>query len=150
LLRLLVPLLPTLLRLLPSEQGRERVRRITLRVGLTAAAGVLAVIAFAFALAAFYMAMATVLTPPAAAAVVAFALLLLALLLVLIGVLAARRPVRAATVHGQAPVVSREGLESAGLAALTSVVRQIERKPVESVLIATVLGMVVSLFNRRR
>lgn len=153
-LRLLVPLLPTLLRLLPSEQGRERARRLLLRATLSAIAAVLAAIAFAFLIAAFYMAMTTVLTPPAAAAVVAVTLLIVALLLVMIGVLASRRPRRIEPAVGRSPVrspvVSRDGIEAAGLAALMSVVRQVERKPLESVLIATALGMIVSLFNRRR
>jgi hypothetical protein len=103
--------------------------------------------------------MATVLTQPAAAALTALVLLLLALMLVMIGALLTPRPSRPLPASRPAlnlelpprrPAPSGETLGTAGLAALMPLIRKIERRPLESMMVAAGLGVLLAALRRRK
>jgi hypothetical protein len=145
LLRLLLPLLPTLLGLLPeARQGTLNFgRRLALNAELVAVAVVLLATAFGFAVAAAYMALAAALTPPAAAAIVALGLALLAGLAVLALLAVNRAGDRR---RAQALNAAREQ----ALAPLNELGRQIGARPLQSLAIAAAVGMVTAWLGRRR
>ena len=144
LLRLLLPLLPTLLKLLPdaAQVPRRFGRRLALRTALILIPVLLLLVGAGFALAAAYMVLADVLSPPAAAAIVALALCLLAGLEALI-VMALDREAEGRRV--QAARDTRAEL----LAPLEELGRQIEARPLQSVLLAAAIGAVVAWLGRR-
>ena len=145
LLRLLLPLLPALLRLVPeAPQATHHLgRRLAVRTALVLIPVVLLLGAACFAVAAVYMALAVALSPPAAAAIVAAGLCVLAGLEAAI-VLALDRAAEAR--RAQAARDAREGL----LAPLQEAGKLIAAKPLPSVLLAVAAGAVVALLSRRR
>ena len=145
LLRLLLPLLPSLLQLLPAEQRptRHLGRRLALRAALIVVPVILLIAAAIFAVAALYMALAEALSPAAAAGIVALALCLLAAVEAAI-VLYLERVNEAR--QAQAAREARDSLTHS----MESVGRLIVAKPVPSVLIAAAAGALVALLSRRR
>jgi hypothetical protein len=145
LLRLLLPLLPTLLGLLPeARQGTLNFgRRLALNAELVAVAVVLIATAFGFAVAAAYMVLAAALTPHAAAAIMALGLDLLAGLAV-VALLAVNRA--GDRRRAQALNAAREQ----ALAPLNELGRQIGARPLQSLAIAAAVGMVTTWLGRRR
>ncbi len=144
LLRLLLPLLPELVKLLPGarQEARRMTRRFVLEAELAVALVLLLLLAAGFAIAAAYMTLAAALTPPAAAAIMALCLLVLGLMVG--GVLALLHrdwAMRGARTRDDAGDVAYKELARLG--------RQIEAKPVQSVLIAAVVGVVAASLGRR-
>ena len=145
LLRLLLPLQPTLLGLLPEAQRgpRKLARRWALHAELVAAVAILLLTAFGFAVAASYMALAASLTPHTAAAIVALGLCLLAGGAA--GILYAINR-KSAQRRAEAMQAARER----ALLPVQELGRQIGRQPLQSVLIAAAAGVVLSWLGRRR
>lgn len=145
LIRLLLPLVPSLLQLLPVEQlpKRHLARRLALRAALIVVPLILLLAAAVFAVAALYMALAEALSPAAAAGILALVLCLVAAVEAAI-VLYLERVTEAR--QAGAARESREhlahSLEGAG--------RLIAAKPVPSVLVAVAAGALVALLARRR
>ena len=145
LLRLLLPLLPSLLQLLPAEQrpARHLGRRLALRAALIVVPVILLTAGAIFAVAALYMALADALSPAAAAGIVALALCLLAAAEAAI-VLHLERASEAR--QAQAAREARDDLAQS----MASVGRLIAAKPMPSVLIAAAAGAVIAILSRRR
>ena len=145
LLRLLLPLLPTLLRVLPeARQVTHYVgRRLVLRSALLLIPVLLLLVAAGFAIAAVYLTLAARVSPPAAAGLVALGLALLAgieaLVVIALDRMAERR-------REQSARAMRDEL----LAPLHQVERQIGARPLSSVLVAAVVGAVVASLQGRR
>lgn len=145
LLRLLLPLLPALLKLLPEAQQTTRHlgRRMALRAVLILIPVLLLVIAAGFAIAAAYMALAAALSPHAAAAIMALALTLIAALEATVLLVRDRSTEQR---RAEAARAARASM----LLPLQEVGRQIGAKPVQSVLLAAAAGAVIALLGRRR
>lgn len=145
LLRLLLPLLPALLKLLPEAQQTTRHlgRRVALRAVLILIPVLLLLIAAGFAIAAAYMALAAALTPHAAAAIMALALTLIAALEATVLLIRDRSA-------GQRRAEAARAARASMLQPLEEVGRQIGAKPVQSVLLAAAAGAVVAMLGRRR
>ena len=145
LLRVLLPLLPSLLRLLPEEQrpARHLGRRIALRAALIVVPLMLLLAAAVFAVAALYLALAEALSPAAAAGIVALVLCLIAAVEAAI-VLYLERVTEAR--QAQAARANRDQL----MQTLEGAGRVIAAKPVPSVLVAAAAGALVALLSRRR
>lgn len=145
LLRLLIPLLPTLLGLLPEAKlgTGSFARRLALHAELIAVIAVLLVTAFGFAVAAAYMALAAALTPHAAAAIMALSLCLLAgmaaVALFALNRTAERRRAQA-----------MEAARDRALLPLQELGRQIGAKPVQSLALAAAAGALAAWLGRRR
>jgi hypothetical protein len=144
LLRLLLPLLPELLRLLPEapHATQHLGRGLAVRAAIVLIPLLLLTAAF-FAIAAAYMALAEALSPPAAAAIMALALCglvgLEAAVVIALNRAAERRRAQAAQ---RAREDLMQPLEEAG--------RLIGAKPLPSVLLAMAAGTLVALWGRRR
>jgi hypothetical protein len=140
--RRLLPLLGGLLPLGGSLTAEAR-RGLGLQLGLGAMVLVLASTAFGFGVAACYMALATSLSsPPLAAALVAAGLALIAVILVCAMTLVARdRALRRA----QARIAARQ----AAMAPLDQLVGQVAAKPLQSLLVAAVAGVIAGWIDRR-
>lgn len=141
-LRLLVPLLPALLKLLPeaTQATGHFGRALALRVALVLIPVLLLLVAACFAVAAIYLALAEAWSPPAAAALVALGLCVLAgLEAVVVIALDRARQVRRAEASREAMLLP---LQEAG--------KLIAAKPLPSVLVAAVAGALVALLARRR
>jgi small-conductance mechanosensitive channel len=147
LLRLLLPLLPELLRLLPeaphATQHLGRGLAVRAAIVLIPLLLLLLLTAAFFAIAAAYMALAEALSPPAAAAIMALALCglvgLEAAVVIALNRAAERRRAQAAQ---RAREDLMQPLEEAG--------RLIGAKPLPSVLLAMAAGTLVALWGRRR
>ena len=146
LLRQLLPLLPTLLKLLPTDTPappRHFWRRLALRVALILIPVLLLLVAAAFAIAALYMALAETLSPPAAAGIVALILCVLVGLEAIVVLVLDR-----AAENGRAQAARREREQMPE--PLEEVGRLIRTKPLASVLVAAAAGTLVALLGRRR
>jgi small-conductance mechanosensitive channel len=146
LLRLLLPLLPELLRLLPEapHATQHLGRGLAVRAAIVLIPLLLLLLTAAFfAIAAAYMALAEALSPPAAAAIMALALCglvgLEAAVVIALNRAAERRRAQAAQ---RAREDLMQPLEEAG--------RLIGAKPLPSVLLAMAAGTLVALWGRRR
>jgi small-conductance mechanosensitive channel len=145
LLRLLLPLLPELLRLLPEapHATQHLGRGLAVRAAIVLIPLLLLLTAAFFAIAAAYMALAEALSPPAAAAIMALALCglvgLEAAVVIALNRAAERRRAQAAQ---RAREDLMQPLEEAG--------RLIGAKPLPSVLLAMAAGTLVALWGRRR
>ena len=147
-LRFAIDLLPTLLRLLPTEAGRVQARRLAILGIFGFLASVLAATALAFIVAAIYMALAQVMSPAAAAALTALILLLVALILMLTALATTRRDVPLRRTRPSAPAFA-PSMDSLG-AATRRIGGQIRVRPLMSVLIAAALGVLAARLERRR
>ena len=145
LLRLLLPLLPELLRLLPEapHATQHLGRDLALRAALVLIPVLLLLTAACFAIAAAYMALAESLSPPVAATIMALALCGLAGLEAAV-VIALNRA--AEKRRAQAAQRAREDL----MQPLEEAGRLIGAKPLPSVLLAMAAGTLVALWGRRR
>jgi len=145
LLRLLLPLLPELLRFLPEapHATQHLGRGLAVRAAIVLIPLLLLLTAAFFAIAAAYMALAEALSPPAAAAIMALALCGLAGLEAAV-VIALNRA--AEKRRAQAAQRAREEL----LQPLEEAGRLIGAKPLPSVLVAMAAGTLVALLGRRR
>lgn len=142
LLRLLLPLLPVLLKLLPeaTQATGHLGRKLVLRVALVLIPVLLLLVAACFAVAAIYLALAEAWSRPAAAALVALGLCVLAGLEAIVVIALDRaRQVRRAQASRDAMLLP---LQEAG--------KLIAAKPLPSVLVAAVAGALVALLVRRR
>jgi small-conductance mechanosensitive channel len=145
LLRLLLPLLPELLRLLPEapHATQHLGRGLAVRAAIVLIPLLLLLTAAFFAIAAAYMALAEALSPPAAAAIMALALCglvgLEAAVVIALNRAAERR-------RAQAAQRAREDL----MQPLEEAERLIGAKPLPSVLLAMAAGTLVALWGRRR
>jgi hypothetical protein len=143
LLRLLLPLLPEILQLLPEArlESRRLTRRFALQAELILALTLILVAATGFAVAAGYMALAEALSPAAAAAIVALCLCFVALLVGMTLMLLNRQweARRARAPNG-----------GNSLLPLAELARQVEAKPVQSIVIAAAIGLIVASLGRRR
>jgi hypothetical protein len=144
-LRLLLPLLPTLLKLLPEVQQattHHLARRLMLHAALIAIPVLLLLLAFAFASAAAFMALETVVSPHAAAAIMALGLCCLAALVAVVLILLDRAAERR---REQALAVTRAN----ALAPLHEASRLIASKPLQSMALAAAAGVVLAWLGRR-
>ncbi|MFZ1431311.1 MAG: hypothetical protein WAS21_31700 [Geminicoccaceae bacterium] len=144
-LRLLLPLLPTLLKLLPEVQQattHHLARRLMLHAALIAIPVLLLLLAFAFASAASFMALETVVSPHAAAAIMALGLCGLAALVAVVLILLDRAAERR---REQALATAR----ASALAPLHEAGRLIANKPLQSMALAAAAGVVLAWLGRR-
>lgn len=144
-LRLLLPLLPTLLKLLPEAQQattHHLARRLMLHAALIAIPVLLLLLAFAFASAAAFMALETAVSPHAAAAIMALGLCCLAALVAVALILLDRAAERR---REQALAVARAN----ALAPLHEASRLIAGKPLQSMALAAAAGVVLAWLGRR-
>jgi len=140
--RALLPWLPAALQALSAGSVKERVRRAATLGALGVVVVSLAATALGFALAASYLALSTQMTPPAAAALVAAALALLAAIVALVAAVVSRR---GRSRRGHASDESAEGASP-----VRQLTRLIEAKPVESAIVAAVLGIILGGLDRQR
>lgn len=141
---LLLRLLPTLVDLLPIQggAGRHLAVRLTLRAAILMAIVSLASLAVLAGIAAMIMGLAEALGYPAALGISALILLIAAGVLLAGLLIADRRADRQAA-------AAREASIGAAMAPLLGAVRQIERKPLQSALLALAAGAVLGLLRRR-
>jgi hypothetical protein len=141
---LLLRLLPTLIDLVPNQAGagRHLAVRFTLRAAILMAIVSLATLAVLAAVAAMILGLAEALGYPAALGISALALMATAGVLLAALLLVDRRADRQAA-------AAREATLEATVAPLLAVVRQIERRPAQSVLLALAVGTVLGLLRRR-
>lgn len=144
-LRLLLPLLPTLLKLLPEVQQATThhfARRMMLHAALIAIPVLLLLLAFGFASAAAFMALETVVSPHAAAAIMALGLSCMAALVALVLILVDRAAERR---REQALAIARAN----ALAPLHEAGRLIADKPLQSMALAAAGGVLLAWLARR-
>lgn len=141
---LLLRLLPTIVDMLPLQggAGRHLAVRLTLRAGVLMAIISLTSLAVLAAIAAMIMGLAEALGYPAALGISAVVLMMIAGVLLAGLLLVDRRADRRAA-------VAREASIGAAVAPLLAAVRQIERKPLQSTLLALAAGAVLGLLRRR-
>lgn len=144
LLGLVLRLLPTLIDLMPAQgsSGRHLAVKLTVRAGILMAIVSLSSLAVLAAIAAMIMGLAEAFGYPAALGVSALVLAtaaggLLAALLVV-----DRRADRRAA-------AAREASIGAAMAPLSAALRQIEQKPLQSILLALAAGAMLGLLRRR-
>lgn len=143
-LRLLLPLLPSLLKLLPEAQQATHhlTRRLILHAALIAIPVMLLLLAFAFAAAAAFMALETVVSPHVAAVVMALSLCVLAALVAAVLIVLDRA---AESRRQRALAAAQANL----LAPLHEAGRLVGSKPLQSVLLAAAAGVVAAWLVRR-
>ena len=142
---LLLRLLPTIVSLLPIQgsAGRHLAVRLTLRAGILLAIVSLASLAVMAAIAATIMGLAEAFGYPAALGISALILLTTGRVLLAALLVVDRRADRQTA-------ATREASIGAALEPLLATIRQIERKPLQSALLALAAGAVLGLLRRRR
>jgi hypothetical protein len=141
---LLLRLLPTIVDLIPIQgsAGRHLAVRLTLRAGILMAIVSLASLAVLAAIAAMIMGLAEAFGYPTALGITALVLMTTAGVLLATLLLIDRRADRQAA-------AAREASIGAAVAPLLAAARQIERKPLQSTLLALAAGAVLGLLRRR-
>jgi hypothetical protein len=141
---LLLRLLPTIVDLIPIQGsvGRHLAVRLTLRAGILMAIVSLASLAVLAAIAAMIMGLAEAFGYPVALGVSALVLMTAAGVLLAALLLVDRRMDRQAA-------ADREASIGTAMAPLLAAVRQIEKKPLQSTLLALAVGAVLGLLRRR-
>jgi fucose permease len=142
---LLLRLLPTIVSLLPIQgsTGRHLAVRLTLRAGILLAIISLASLAVMAAIAATIMGLAEAFGYPVALGISALILLTTAGVLLAALLVVDRRADRQTA-------ATREASIGAAMEPLLATIRQIERKPLQSALLALAAGAVLGLLRRRR
>ena len=141
---LLLRLLPTLIELVPNQAGagRHLAVRLTLRAAILMAIVSLATLAVLAAIAAMILGLAETFGYPTALGISALVLMATAGILLAALLLVDRRADRQAA-------AAREATVGAAMAPLLAMVRQIERRPAHSVLLALAVGTALGLLRRR-
>ncbi|MGD9511790.1 MAG: hypothetical protein AB7I59_15065 [Geminicoccaceae bacterium] len=141
---LLLKLLPALVELLPIQgsAGRHLAVRLTLRAAILMAIVSLASLAVLAGIAAMIMGLAEAFGYPAALGLSALALLIAAGILLAALLIADRQADRRA-------VAAREASIGAAMAPLLATLRHIEKKPLQTTLLALAAGAALGLLRRR-